>query len=219
MNSVSKQEQHFDLIVIDTGAAGGSAAEIAHGYGRSVALIEKDKIGGDCPNYACVPTKDLLRSAKVYSLLKRAKGFGLRAEGIGFDWREVVAREQWTIRHTGAASAEQNYKSEGIALFKGVASFEDEHRICVDGQILRGDRIMIATGSQPRRPHIEGMQRVKPVTHKEAIHLEKFPSSILIVGGGPVGCEFAQLFSTFGAHARRLSHWRPSAVQRGLQVR
>ncbi len=199
-----KPDQEFDLIVIGSGAAGGSAAEIAHAYGRSVAIIERDKIGGDCPNYACVPTKALLRSAKVYSLLQRAKEFGLRAEAVGFDWSEVVERVEWTIRHTGAASAEQYYRSEGIALFKGVAMFEDDHHIRVDGKLLRGPQIMIATGSKPRKPPIEGIHTVRPITHKEAIRLGKLPSSIIIVGAGPVGCEFAHLFSTFGVEVTLL---------------
>jgi pyruvate/2-oxoglutarate dehydrogenase complex dihydrolipoamide dehydrogenase (E3) component len=110
MGSPSKPSQSFDLIVIGSGAAGGSAAEVAHADRHSVAIIEKDRVGGDCPNYACVPTKALLRSAKVYALLKRADEFGLRASAVDFDWAQVMAHKEWILRHTGAARAEQQYR-------------------------------------------------------------------------------------------------------------
>src|SRR5919201_3205413 len=99
-------DRRFDLIVIGGGSAGGSAASRARSGGHSVAVVEKDKVGGDCPNYACVPTKALLRSAKVYALLKRAAEFGLRPGPVGFDWAEVIARKERIIGRTGAASAE-----------------------------------------------------------------------------------------------------------------
>jgi pyruvate/2-oxoglutarate dehydrogenase complex dihydrolipoamide dehydrogenase (E3) component len=198
MNVPSQLNRSFDLLVIGSGAAGGGAAEVAHAAGRSVAIIEKDKVGGDCPNYACVPTKALLRSAKVYALLKRAGEFGLRARAVGFEWAKVLARKEWIVRHTGAATAEQQYQQEGIALFKGAAAFEDEHHVRVDGQVVRGDKIMIATGSKPAMPRIPGIEAAKPITSVEAVSLRRLPASLIIIGGGPVGCEFAQLFSTFG---------------------
>src|SRR5919198_1805091 len=113
MNLTSKYNRHFDLVVIGSGAAGGAAADAARAQGRSVAVIEKDKVGGDCPNYACVPTKALLRSAKVYALLKRADEFGLRAGAVGFEWAKVIARKESILGHTGAATAEQQYQQEG----------------------------------------------------------------------------------------------------------
>jgi dihydrolipoamide dehydrogenase len=198
MRSPSKPKQSFDLIVIGSGAAGGSAAEMAHADGHSVAIIEKDRVGGDCPNYACVPTKALLRSAKVYALLQRADEFGLRPGTIDFDWARVMARKEWIIRHTGAATAEQHYQREGITLLKGVASFEDAHQIRVDGQVLYSHKIMIATGSKPAMLKVEGIDEAKPITNIEAVSLQQLPASLIIIGGGPVGCEFAQLFATFG---------------------
>src|ERR671935_1768743 len=123
MNLTSKYNRHFDLVVIGSGAAGGAAADAARAQGRSVAVIGKDKVGGDCPNYACVPTKALLRSAKVYALLKRGDEFGLRPGTVDFDWARVMARKDEIVRQTGAATAEESYRKEGIALLRGVASF------------------------------------------------------------------------------------------------
>ena len=86
-------DRRFDLVVIGGGSAGGSAARRARAEGHSVAVVEKDKVGGDCPNYACVPTKALLHSAKVYSLLRRGAEFGLRCGSVDFDWAQVMARK------------------------------------------------------------------------------------------------------------------------------
>ncbi|MBI4455017.1 MAG: NAD(P)/FAD-dependent oxidoreductase [Acidobacteria bacterium] len=194
----------FDLLVIGSGSAGSAAAEIANASGHSVAMIEKGKVGGDCPNYACVPTKALLRSATIFSLLKRADQFGLRSGNIEFDWSQIMARKEYIVQHTGAASAEKRYQEVGIAFLKGVASFEDEHSVLVDGSVLRGKRTMIATGSRPTMPHLEGIIDVEPLNSIQAIGLRKLPSSIIIIGGGPVACEFAQLFSTFGVQVTLL---------------
>jgi len=190
-------KQQFDLIVIGSGSAGEGAIDQAHRFKHSIAIVEKDKVGGDCPNYACMPTKALLRSAKIYSLLKRADAFGLSPRVIGFDWLRVMARKEQIIRSTGGAATERRYRQEGIALFKGTASFEDEHHIRVGGQVFYGDKIMIATGSKPERPALNGLNETQPITSVEAISLPKLPTSLIILGGGPVGCEFAQLFSTF----------------------
>jgi pyruvate/2-oxoglutarate dehydrogenase complex dihydrolipoamide dehydrogenase (E3) component len=204
MSSERKSDQQFDLIVIGSGSAGSSAATQARAQGHSVVIVEKDKVGGDCPNYACVPSKALLRSAKVYSLLKRAGEFGLRAGTVDFDWTRVMARKERAVGQTGAATAEERYQREGIALFRGVASFEDEHRLRVAGRVLRGARFLIATGSRPEVPRIDGIAEAKPITSVEAVSLRQLPASILILGGGPVGCEFAQLFSTFGVQVTLL---------------
>jgi mercury(II) reductase len=189
---------HFDLLVLGSGSAGTSAAKRARAAGRSVAVVEKDKLGGDCPNVACVPSKALLRSAKVYSLLKRAGEFGLLPGAVAFDWAKVMARKEAVVARTGAAEAGERFRQEGIALFRGVASFADEHHVRVEGRLLRGDKILIATGSRPERPAIAGLGDVEPITSVEAVSLQTLPASVVIVGGGPVGCEFAQLFSTFG---------------------
>src|SRR5436305_2288613 len=197
-------DRRFDLIVIGGGSAGGSAAKRARAGGHSVAVVEKDKVGGDCPNYACVPTKALLRSAKVYALLKRGDEFGLRPGTVDFNWARVMARKEEIVRQTGTTTAEERYRKEGIALLRGVASFEDGHHLRVNGELLRGEKFMIATGSQPEIPAIDGITEVRPLTSVEAVSLPRLPDSMVILGGGPVGCEFAQLFSTFGVRVTLL---------------
>jgi pyruvate/2-oxoglutarate dehydrogenase complex dihydrolipoamide dehydrogenase (E3) component len=204
MPSTRKADRRFDLVVIGSGSAGGSAASRARAGGHSVAIIETDQAGGDCPNYACVPTKALLRSAKVYSLLRRGDEFGLRPGAVDFDWAQVMARKDEIVRQTGVATAEESYRKKGIALLRGVASFEDEHHLWVNGQLLRADKFMIATGSRPEMPALDGITEARPITSVEAVSLPRLPGSLVILGGGPVGCEFAQLFSTFGVHVTLL---------------
>ena len=198
MGTTLKADRYFDALILGCGSAGTTAAKRLRADGHTVAVVERDQPGGDCPLRACVPTKALLRSAQVYSLLKRAGAFGIEAGTVGFDWAKVMARKQDIIRQTGVAGAAETFERQGIALFQGEASFQDEHSLRVAGQVLRGERILIASGSQPARPDIPGLDEVKPITSAEAVSLAKLPASMIIIGGGPVGCEFAQLFSTFG---------------------
>ena len=198
MSPSPKADQHFDALVLGCGSAGTTAAKRLRAAGHAVAVVERDKLGGDCPHRACVPTKALLRSAHVLSLLRRAGEFGLRAGSVGFDWAAVMGRKDDIIRRTGADEAAAAYERQGIALFRGEASFEDDHHVRVGGRVLRGERILIATGSRPARPDIPGLAGAAPITSEEAVSLPHLPASLVILGGGPVGCEFAQLFSAFG---------------------
>ena len=194
----SKTDRLFDAIILGCGSAGTTAAKRLRADGHAVAVVEMDQPGGDCPLRACVPTKALLRSAQIYSLLKRAGDFGIQPGTIGFDWAKVMARKEDIVQQTGTAGAAERLERQGIAVFKGKASIQDEYSVSVAGQVLRGERILIATGSLPARLDIPGLDDVKPITSVEAVSLPKLPTSMIIIGGGPVGCEFAHLFSTFG---------------------
>src|SRR5690242_1764772 len=108
----------FDALVIGCGSAGTTAAKRLRADGRTVAVIEQDQVGGDCPHRACVPTKALLRSAHVYSLLKRAGEFGILPGGVAFDWARVMARKEDVIRRTGSDRAAEGLERQGIALLK-----------------------------------------------------------------------------------------------------
>jgi dihydrolipoamide dehydrogenase len=198
METSSRSARQFDALILGCGSAGTTAAKRLRAAGHTVAVVEMDQPGGDCPLRACVPTKALLRSAQVYDLLKRAGDFGIEPGTVGFDWAKVMARKEDIVRQTGVAGAAESLERQGIAVFQEQASFEDEHSLRVGDQVLRGERILIATGSQPARPDISGLDEVKPITSVEALSLPKLPASLIIIGGGPVGCEFAQLFSTFG---------------------
>src|SRR5947209_1009902 len=168
--STSHADRHFDALIIGCGSAGTTAAKRLRAAGRSVAVVESDQLGGDCPHRACVPTKALLRSAVVYALLKRAGEFGLQSGAAGFDWARVLARKEDVIRRTGAGSAEA-YERRGIVLFRGEAAFEDERHVRVGDTVLSGERILIATGSRPALPGFPGLDEAGPITSEEAVSL------------------------------------------------
>src|SRR5262249_32016404 len=123
-----------------------------------------------------------------------------------FDWAQVVARKDRIVRATGTADAVAHFERQGIAYLSGEATFEDAHHVRVGGRVLSGHRFLIATGSRPARPRIPGIDTTQPITSVEAIRLPALPKSLLVLGGGPVGCEFAHLFSTFGVRVTLLHH-------------
>jgi pyruvate/2-oxoglutarate dehydrogenase complex dihydrolipoamide dehydrogenase (E3) component len=191
--------REFDLIVIGSGPAGEAAVTVARRHKRSIALIERDKLGGDCPNVACVPTKALLRSARIFSLLQRAHEFGLRAGQADFDWGRIVARKDRIVREAAAWEEKaRRYERAGVALLRGEAAFVDERHVRIGEETLRGEHILVATGSKPQIPPIEGVAEVPLLTSDEAVALTALPASLIVLGGGAVGCEFAELFATFG---------------------
>jgi pyruvate/2-oxoglutarate dehydrogenase complex dihydrolipoamide dehydrogenase (E3) component len=199
-------DQHFDAIVLGCGSAGTTAAKRLRTAGRSVAVVERDQPGGDCPLRACVPTKALLRSAQVFALLRRAGEFGLSTGDIACDWSRVVARKERIVQATGTAEAAARLEKRGIIYLHAEATLEDARHVRVDGRILSGERILIATGSRPARPAFPGFDEVQPITSAQAVQLPSLPASLIILGGGPVGCEFAHLFSTFGVRVTLLHH-------------
>ena len=140
METSSRGVRHFDALILGCGSAGTTAAKRLRVDGHTVAVVEMDQPGGDCPLRACVPTKALLRSAQVYSLLKRAGDFGIEPGIVNFDWAKVMARKEEIVRQTGVAGAAEKLERQGIALFQEKASFEDEHSLRLAGQVLRGER-------------------------------------------------------------------------------
>lgn len=128
----------LDLIVIGAGSAGISAAHAARRSGAKVAIVESDRLGGECPNYDCNPSKTLLRSARIYSYLKRAGEFGLNVGGISFDWKKIAARRDHIIEliTQGGKRYEEQFARAGIALVRGVARFVSEHTVEVGGRRL-----------------------------------------------------------------------------------
>lgn len=141
----------------------------------------------------------MLRSAKIYSYLKRAAEFGLRAEGIGFDWEKIATRRDWIIDEI--TQEEQRYErafsQAGIPLFRGTARFASEYVVDADGEKLTAKKFVIATGSSPAIPPLPGLDEVEYLTNLTASRMRRLPASIAILGGGPVGIEFAQIYSAF----------------------
>jgi mercury(II) reductase len=188
----------FDVVVIGAGGAGSTAAFELNARGKKVALIERWKVGGTCLNVGCDPTKTLVRSAQVAHLAKTSARFGIHVEKVEHDWPAIIARVDRVIDTIRGGDGEQNIRNEGIHLIKGNARLLDNHEIDVEGRIVRGERIIIATGAANTIPSVEGLTEVGYITNQEAVALPKLPESLVTIGGGVIGVEFAQIFARFG---------------------
>lgn len=196
------KQTSFDVIVIGSGSAGFSAVEAAAQQGAKVCLIEKGKLGGECPNYACVPSKALLRAVAIYRTLGNVREFGIDASGRSFDWKKIQAyRERVVVSITGGGEGErylQVLKRLKVTLKKGEARFIDVHLLEVNGEKVEGKAIVVATGSVDYIPPIDGLHDVRFWSWKEALTASRQPKSMALIGGGPVACEIATLYASLG---------------------
>ena len=193
--------KQYDIIIIGGGSAGLGALGIAKELGWKPLMIDKEEahIGGDCLNFGCVPSKALIHIAKQFHGARKANGFGLQVEGKA-DMKKIldyVHDKQAVIRHHESA---EYIRSQGIDLVIGVASFIDKETIQVGTEYFTAPHIIIATGSRPRHIPFKGIDQVKVYTNENLFYdMKKLPERLLVVGGGPIGCEMAQTFQRFGS--------------------
>lgn len=195
----NRKKYDFDLAIIGSGAGGSVGAHHAVSLGKKVVMFEMADIGGECPNWACVPTKALLHAAEVYQTSKNGAAYGIDTKGVEFNYHRIKKWKDLVVSRTGAAHGEESFRSEHIKLIKSKARFVDEHQIEADGQLYSAKNFLIATGSTVFIPPIDGLKESGYVTFHEAVDFDELPKSIFILGGGPIGCEFAQVFSSFGS--------------------
>lgn len=188
----------YDLIVIGSGAGGGVAAHLAAKAGKKVAVIEMEKLGGECPNFGCVPTKALLMAAETYQTALHGERFGLIAEKVGFNYNIVKAWKDHAVFHTGTEEGEAFYVSEGVHVISGYAHFINPWSVSVNKRRYVAHKFLIATGTKSVVPPIPGLAETGFMTYRDAIELSEPPKSLFVIGGGAIGCEFTQLFSSFG---------------------
>jgi len=188
----------FDVIVIGGGTAGLVTASGCARLGRRVALIEKHALGGDCLWTGCVPTKALVASAKLAHQMRNAEAFGLERHEPKITPRSIMESmraERHRIEHHDDP---EKFRALGIDVIFGSAKFVARDQIDVDGRILRGKDIVIATGARTAVPPIDGLAEAKFIDHATFLDRNEFPQSLLILGGGAIGIEFAQIFRRFG---------------------
>jgi pyruvate/2-oxoglutarate dehydrogenase complex dihydrolipoamide dehydrogenase (E3) component len=218
----------YDLVVIGGGTAGLVTAVGAAALGARVALVERGRLGGDCLNSGCVPSTAIRRTARAVGELRRAGALGVRVAGVDVDFAAVMRRMRERRAGLAVHDSAERLTRLGIHVFFGAATFGSAREVMVGAQTLRFTRAVIATGSRPAVPPIDGLSNTSYLTNETVFDLTERPDRLLVIGGGAIGCELSQAFARFGSQvmvfdqARRLlANDDPEAslvVQRALSA-
>lgn len=198
--------KRFDrnLIVIGAGSGGLVSAYIAAAVKAKVSLIEKAKMGGDCLNTGCVPSKALIQSARLLAHARRADAFGLEPAELKFDFAKVMERVQRVVETVEPHDSIERYEGLGVEVIQGEARIASPWAVRVNGQELTTRGIIIATGARPFVPPIEGLKEAGYLTSENLWDLRELPARLVVLGGGPIGSELAQAFARFGSRVTQV---------------
>lgn len=198
-------EKHFDLLILGSGSTAFAAALRAAELGKTAAMTEMRTLGGTCVNRGCLPSKNLIEAARIIWEASHPRYAGLEPVKMKFDFGELIAQKDEVV-HSYREKKYQSivYEEDKIKVFNGQASLLDKHTALVNGERVSGDQILIATGTRPRIPDIEGLDQVSYLTSDllssdEAQELKELPESLVIVGGGYIALELGQMFHRFGS--------------------
>jgi pyruvate/2-oxoglutarate dehydrogenase complex dihydrolipoamide dehydrogenase (E3) component len=195
--------ENYDILVIGTGEAGKYLAWTMAGEGHRTVAVERDDLGGACPNVACLPSKNIIRSAKVRSLTMRAAEFGVELESATTSMKGVQARKRAMVDGLHQLHLDR-FRASGAQVIKGQARFTGDRTVDVelgDGSSRRihGERVFLDLGTHATVPDVPGLAAARPMTHVELLDLDRLPEHLIVIGGGYVGLELAQAMRRFGA--------------------
>jgi pyruvate/2-oxoglutarate dehydrogenase complex dihydrolipoamide dehydrogenase (E3) component len=198
----------YNLVVIGGGTAGLVAAHGAAALGAKVALIELAMLGGDCLNVGCVPSKSIIRTSRLYADMREASQYGAQAsETLAVDFPAAMQRMRNIRTRISNNDSVRRLKEAGVDVFFGQASFAGHNSVTVDGTQLRFKKALIATGARPDTPTITGLAEAGYLTNETIFDLAVLPRRLLVIGGGPLGCELAQAFCRFGSQTTIVQDW------------
>jgi pyruvate/2-oxoglutarate dehydrogenase complex dihydrolipoamide dehydrogenase (E3) component len=187
--------ERFDAVVIGAGPAGEVAASRLPKLGLRAALVERELVGGECAYWACIPSKTLLRPPEARADSRRAAGLSEPEQR----WREIAEYRAYMTRNLDDSGAARGYEDKGVRVYKGEGRITAPGRVRVGDAELEAERILIATGSDPAIPPIDGLEQAGYWTNREAIQLSEIPNDVVVLGGGPVGIELGQMLRRYGA--------------------
>ncbi len=190
----------YDLAIIGAGSAGLTAARLARFFAKRVALIDKDRLGGDCLNYGCVPSKALIKASRVAHEAATAQRWGLSAQHLPNGLAAVNARVRHAVTEVGKLDDAEVLAELGVDVLLGGATFRDSHTLRVGGaREITAKFILIASGSRPAVPDVEGLAEVGYLTNEDVFDLSDLPDRLAVIGGGPIGVELAQALHRLGS--------------------
>lgn len=189
----------YDIVVIGGGSAGLVVASAAAQLKAKVALVERDRLGGDCLWYGCVPSKSLIHAARIAYEVKNAARFGIYCQNPDIEFAKAIGHVQNAIAAIQPHDSPERFASLGVELFFGSGQFTDKQTFQINGKSLKSRTYVICTGSRPAIPPIPGLQEAGYLTNEQVFQLTQRPNALAVIGGGPIGCELGQAFSRLGS--------------------
>lgn len=189
---------NYDIAIIGAGSAGLSVAAVAGQLGLKVVLIEHHKMGGDCLNVGCVPSKSFIAAAKAAHAFLTAEKFGIKSVEPNVNFNQVMEHVANVIQTIAPNDSVERFTQLGVDVICASAKFLDKQTLMVDNQQITARRMIIATGSSPSIPPIAGLDQINFYTNENIFNLRQKPEHLIVIGGGPIGCELAQAFSFLG---------------------
>ncbi|HKK91110.1 MAG TPA: FAD-dependent oxidoreductase, partial [Desulfobacteraceae bacterium] len=200
----------YNVVTIGGGSAGLVASYIAAAVKAKTALVEEHRMGGDCLNTGCVPSKAMIASARLAHQAKTAHRLGFKSVSVEFDFGKIMERVRATIQHIAPHDSRERYTALGVDCFDGRAKIISPFEVAVNDQVLTTRNIIVATGAKPMIPPLPGLETIDYLTSDTVWNLTALPRRLVVLGGGPIGCELAQAFSRLGS--------RVTLVQRGERI-
>ncbi|MGL5083052.1 MAG: dihydrolipoyl dehydrogenase family protein [Microcoleaceae cyanobacterium] len=189
----------YDIVIIGGGSGGLVVASAAAQLKAKVALVERDRLGGDCLWFGCVPSKSLIHASRIAHEVKNAARFGIYIDSPKINFAEATGHVQQVIKTIEPHDSPERFRGLGVDVVFGEGKFIDRHTFEVNGRQLRARNFVISTGSRPAIPSISGLKEAGFLTNEKVFSLQECPNSLAVIGGGPIGCELGQAFSRLGA--------------------